>query len=201
MAYYDIDIFSEFKKHLDDDDEVCASIEYQPNGEFKIQNFKNGFSQDYFDEFENKILPQKMCSQENHVWNIHTHPKSNYAYPSFVDLKRVIEFSIPGSFIVSRWGVWGIQNVLKKPHLISPSQEARLKEILDDLGLSTRVRTLPRSKEYSIKIHKQIDVFLKKINRMYLPIKVHFDSWTKLEFRHPSKSRSSNSESDWESPN
>ena len=183
MAYYDLNIFSKFKKHLDDEHEVCASIQYESNGDFKLENFRNGFSTDYFDDFENKVLPQKMCLQENNVWNIHTHPKSNYAYPSYADLERVINYDIPGSFVVSRWGVWGIQNVLKTSHKISTSQEIRLKTILDDLGLATRVKTFPRSTEYSSKVQKKINTFLKKINRMYLPIKVHFDAWAKIEFR------------------
>lgn len=174
-------LFHALKPHLDKEEEVCASVLYKEDGFSYLDDLKDGFSVDYYDEFEEKVMPQRMCSQRNDVWNIHTHPFNNYAYPSYTDIERVVNLNIPGSYVVTRWGVWIMSNPTRQVGKISKSQETRLKTILDDLGLSTRTKSLPKSRQYSSHVQRQISKFINKVSRMRLFLEISFIPWSEIK--------------------
>ena len=161
-------------------------------------NYKNGIIYlDYNPHKENigfKVDGRQGCDSEDYHFIVHTHPISEYSYPSVEDIWRIVkEPSIKLSVIATAWGIYTLKQKEKFRGLdwINDLRDKKyeqgfkdwLKGILDDIGKLQDRKKKRDINDNTLTQVEYIDVnlFLSYINiKMDIEIKLY--PWKTIRF-------------------
>jgi len=163
---------------------------------YEVEN-KNGIIYlEYDPKKENigeKVDSRQRCDSEDYHYIVHTHPKSEYSYPSLEDIWRLVtEPAIKLSVIATTWGIYTLKQKEKfkghdwlndlKAHNYEQGFKDWLKGILKDIG-NLQYRKRRRDIEEHILTpveYMDVNLFLSYINKK-MDIEIMLYPWQYIQ--------------------
>jgi len=163
-----------------------------------VVNNKNGIDYLEYDPSKEKIGTKEngrqRCDSEDYHHIVHTHPISEYSYPSLEDIwKLVKEPAIKLSVIATTWGIYTLKQKEKfkgldwindlKANNFEQGFKDWLNGVLDDIG---RLQDKKRSKNINDYIltpveYQDVNLFLTNISNQ-MDIEIRLYSWDSIRF-------------------
>jgi hypothetical protein len=141
-----------------------------------------------------KIDRRQKCDSENFHHIVHTHPLSEYSYPSLEDIWRIVkEPSIKLSVIATAWGIYTLKQKEKFKgldwinDLRDNNQEKNFKDwlngVLDDIGRLQDRKKNKNKNDYELTLveYGNVNLFLSYINKQ-MDIEIKLYRWQDIRF-------------------